>query len=66
MDNRAAYCSNVRGRGDERKPKYICRSCKYSFETDTPFVGNCPKCNNIYVDWINYDAWDAQRGKRND
>ena len=43
------------------KPKYVCRECKYTFETDKPFFGNCPKCNNIYVDWVNYDEWDAQR-----
>jgi len=35
--------------------KYVCRNCWYEFEREKPGPTECPKCKELYVDWINYE-----------
>ena len=48
------------------KPKYVCQKCKKKFQREKPGPTECPFCNHIYVDWVNYKEWDKEyRSKEN-
>jgi DNA-directed RNA polymerase subunit RPC12/RpoP len=39
--------------------EYRCQKCSFYFEKEMPRVGEfggveCPKCGNLFIDWINH------------
>ena len=34
--------------------KFKCMRCGYYFENERPGPTQCPKCNNLYVEWLNW------------
>lgn len=39
------------------KALYKCVKCGYEYESLLPRSAQCPKCQNLYVEWVNYDEW---------
>lgn len=46
--------------------KFLCLKCSYIWESN-PCPTQCPKCNHLYVKWVNYEkmrrVWDL-KGER--
>jgi rubrerythrin len=38
------------------KALYKCVKCGYEYESH-PGPTQCPRCQNLYVKWVNYDEW---------
>ena len=38
------------------KAKYKCLGCNYEYEGE-PGPTECPKCDHLYVKWVNYEEW---------
>jgi len=41
------------------KAEFQCLSCKHQWE-DKPGPIECPKCNHIYVKWLNYKKMEKE------
>lgn len=36
--------------------EYKCMRCKFEYE-DSPGLTQCPKCNHLYIEWINHEQY---------
>ena len=39
------------------KPTYVCQRCGLRFEREKPGPTECPACEHLYVDWVNYEVF---------
>ena len=37
--------------------EYRCNGCGHAWHLAQPSQVTCPKCNHLYVKWVNFDAW---------
>jgi uncharacterized Zn finger protein (UPF0148 family) len=42
------------------KAKYRCCNCKLKFEKEEPGYANCPVCDHVYVEWLNYSEFEKK------
>ncbi len=37
------------------KARFKCQKCDHTWEEEHKGMTQCPRCNHLYVDWLNYE-----------